>query len=38
VIPLQLALVAFAMRGVGQGWNVEVEQRIDHIPASAVIL
>jgi K+-sensing histidine kinase KdpD len=38
VIPLQLTLVAFAMRGVGQGWNVEVEQRIDHIPASAVVL
>jgi hypothetical protein len=27
VIPLQVLLVAFAMRGFQQGWNVEVEQR-----------
>jgi hypothetical protein len=38
VIPLQVLLVAFALRGLGQGWNVEVEQRLDHIPASAVAL
>ena len=27
VIPVQLLLIAFAMRGFGQGWNVELEQR-----------
>jgi presenilin-like A22 family membrane protease len=27
VVPLQMLLVAFAMRGFQQGWNVEVEQR-----------
>jgi len=27
VVPLQVLLVAFAMRGFQQGWNVEVEQR-----------
>ncbi len=29
IIPLQLLLVYFAMRGLQQGWNVEVEQRAD---------
>jgi hypothetical protein len=29
VIPLQLLLVFFAIRGLGQGWNVELEQRMD---------
>ena len=27
VVPVQMLLVAFAMRGLQQGWNVEVEQR-----------
>jgi uncharacterized membrane protein len=27
VIPLQILLVVFAMRGFSQGWNVELEQR-----------
>jgi Mg2+/Co2+ transporter CorB len=29
VIPIQALLIAFAMRGFGQGWNVEVERRQD---------
>jgi hypothetical protein len=28
IIPVQLALIAFAMRGFQQGWNVEFEQRV----------
>ena len=27
LVPLQILLVAFAMRGFNQGWNVELEQR-----------
>jgi hypothetical protein len=27
IIPVQMLLVAFAMRGFNQGWNVEVERR-----------
>jgi hypothetical protein len=27
VIPVQVLLITFAMRGFGQGWNVELEQR-----------
>jgi presenilin-like A22 family membrane protease len=27
IIPLQMLLVAFAMRGFSQGWNVELERR-----------
>jgi hypothetical protein len=27
VVPVQMLLVAFAMRGFNQGWNVEVERR-----------
>jgi hypothetical protein len=27
VVPVQLLLIAFAMRGFRQGWNVEIEQR-----------
>jgi hypothetical protein len=27
LVPLQVLLIAFAMRGFQQGWNVEVEQR-----------
>ena len=34
VIPLQLLLVVFAMRGLGEGWNVEVEQRSDRVTGS----
>jgi uncharacterized membrane protein len=30
VIPLQVLVVAFAMRGVSQGWNVELEVRNPH--------
>lgn len=29
VIPVQALLIAFAMRGFGQGWNVEVERYAD---------
>jgi hypothetical protein len=27
IVPLQILLVAFAMRGFQQGWNVELERR-----------
>lgn len=29
IIPVQALLIVFAMRGFGQGWNVEVERRVD---------
>ena len=29
IIPVSILLIAFAMRGFGQEWNVEVEQRVD---------
>ena len=29
IIPLQLLLVFFTIRGLQQGWNVEVERRVD---------
>lgn len=29
MIPVQILLIAFSMRGFGQEWNVEVEQRVD---------
>jgi presenilin-like A22 family membrane protease len=29
LVPLQLLLIAFAMRGFQQAWNVEVEQAVD---------
>ena len=29
IIPVQILLIAFAMRGFGQEWNVEVEQHVD---------
>ncbi|HEY7891637.1 MAG TPA: hypothetical protein VIC05_05450 [Solirubrobacteraceae bacterium] len=40
VIPVQILLITFAMRGFQQGWNVEVEQRDssyerDALPRSA---
>jgi hypothetical protein len=28
IIPVQILLIAFAMRGFQQGWNVELEQRV----------
>jgi hypothetical protein len=28
IVPVQMLLVAFAMRGFSQGWNVELERRI----------
>ena len=34
IIPVQLLLVAFAMRGFTQNWNVEVERRVDAPPAT----
>jgi hypothetical protein len=27
IVPVQMLLVAFAMRGFSQGWNVELERR-----------
>jgi hypothetical protein len=30
LIPIQILLIAFAMRGFSQGWNVELEQRAPH--------
>jgi hypothetical protein len=27
IVPVQMLLVAFAMRGFQQGWNVELERR-----------
>jgi presenilin-like A22 family membrane protease len=40
IVPIQVLLVAFAMRGLQQGWNVEVERRVPgsrgtHAPAAA---
>jgi hypothetical protein len=35
IIPLQLLLVFFAIRGLQQGWNVEVERRADASAARA---
>lgn len=35
LIPVQLLLIAFAMRGFSQDWNVEVERRADSPPALA---
>jgi hypothetical protein len=29
IVPVQVLLIAFAMRGFGQGWNVEVERSAD---------
>lgn len=34
LIPVQLLLVAFAMSGFRQAWNVEVERRTDDVPAT----
>ncbi len=35
MIPVQLLLIAFAMRGFSQNWNVEVERRPDGSAATA---
>jgi hypothetical protein len=32
LVPVQLLLIAFAMRGFQQAWNVEVEQREEEPP------
>lgn len=29
IVPVQIALIAFAMRGFAQGWNIEVERLAD---------
>jgi lysylphosphatidylglycerol synthetase-like protein (DUF2156 family) len=34
IVPVQMLLVAFAMRGFKQGWNVELERREPRPPAS----
>jgi hypothetical protein len=34
IVPVQLLLIAFAMRGFSQEWNVEVERRVER-PGSA---
>lgn len=34
IVPAQLLLIAFAMRGFAQAWNVEVERRVDR-PSAA---
>jgi hypothetical protein len=34
LIPVQLLLIAFAMRGFQQNWNVEIERPVDR-PAVA---
>jgi len=33
LIPLQLLLIGFAMRGFQQAWNVEVERPLEPAPA-----
>ena len=33
IVPVQILLVAFAMRGFKQGWNVELERRDPSRPA-----
>jgi len=35
IVPVQILLVAFAMRGFNQGWNVELERRDPHAPSGA---
>lgn len=34
IVPVQLLLIAFAMRGFGQGWNVEVELARSEAPSA----
>lgn len=33
IVPVQILLITFAMRGFSQGWNIEVEQRETEITA-----
>jgi hypothetical protein len=33
IVPVQILLITFAMRGFSQGWNIEVEQREPGITA-----
>jgi lysylphosphatidylglycerol synthetase-like protein (DUF2156 family) len=33
IVPVQILLIAFAMRGFGQGWNVELERVVGGGPA-----
>jgi presenilin-like A22 family membrane protease len=35
IVPLQMLLVAFAMRGFRQGWNVELERRVPTLAPGA---
>jgi presenilin-like A22 family membrane protease len=35
IVPVQILLVTFAMRGFNQGWNVELERRDPGVDASA---
>jgi hypothetical protein len=35
LVPVQLLLIAFAMRGFAQAWNVEVEREREPVPAAA---
>jgi presenilin-like A22 family membrane protease len=37
IVPVQMLLVAFAMRGFQQGWNVEVERRVPGVGGAAAI-
>jgi hypothetical protein len=37
IVPVQMLLVAFAMRGFNQGWNVELERRNPSASAGADI-
>ena len=34
IVPVQILLIAFAMQGFAQAWNVEVERRHDAVPAA----
>jgi hypothetical protein len=35
IVPVQMLLIAFAMRGFQQEWNVEVERRVEPPPRAA---
>jgi presenilin-like A22 family membrane protease len=37
IVPLQMLLVAFAMRGFQQGWNVELERRSQAAPPESYV-
>jgi hypothetical protein len=36
IIPVQILLIAFAMRGFQQGWNIELEQLDPHVERDAL--